>query len=1062
MNHRFCRPVLVALVLLPMLCATALADLTLTREGQPAATIVIAAQATKSAQFAAYELQWHVQRISGATLPIVGDDVEVPGPHVLVGESAATRALGFKTADFKSREYMVHFLPDALILMGCDQEDRGKVRYQDNWGPQDDPWDKNKPENAPAYQTFPKLSDERGSMFAVYDFLERCCDVRWYRPGELGLVLPRRPTLSVKPVEIRRTPWLRTIELGMGLETRLYDDSLGLWGADPGLNERYDAIAWADVREASRGAYEERKLIESRRRAGYLYLHRLRTGGEAFACNHAFYGYYNRFWEQSKDPNAAKLWEGHHPEYFAQGYTGQPPQMCYTNPGFINQVIQDARDYFDGKGLKPGAVAAGDVFGIGPMDNRSWCKCERCQARLDMEELANNKQFNNGVASNYLFEFANIVARGVAETHPGKQVALMAYAAYAKPPSFPLEPNVAVMLCLHGRNVYAKSLQAHDDAYLKAWGELKVPLRLWLYYCFPQYATKGGGDQGWYCFPGFFAHAAAQKIQLYRQAGVQGIFTEGIAQDVDEYVILRMFDDPSRDVDQLLNEYFTRYYGAAAAPMREMHALIEETYSNPAHYPEGFEGHQTEAVAWGSLGTPERMEKLAGLMAQAHAAAQTDLEKKRVQLFDLSIWQYMRLGRRHYEGMLAQKAAPLKLTSSVYVQKTAAPVPNGDPAQVDWSQALVLDDWHGLWAEPTPRKFIARMTYDDTNFYLQLEDPVDPGGLACQRSTKTSLWVGAYHRGFTGDYWRLFFARERVTGRWPSRTANEGMLIPPTGDAEVFGRRGVKVVSDTSAADRWVVSVAIPLKVVLTGGLQEGDSFYFNAVRQTSEEISYSWLPMFGGINNLSGLGAVTLDPAAVPGPVTEPTPAPVIEAVDETTIQAQSVARAAMTMSNNDALQGKPWVFDTPKIVAHIAGKRPATVRLTDAGTATGPLQEVMFQDAVPEVAIHWDLGPVPAEGRQLRQVKLWRTVAEAIRAKANVKVAVRDAATQAWRDVTEYFLDEVKDGSPASPYRVITITFPPGAVTGFDAIRVVDGEGLAGLHRTRWIEMDAFIAPE
>ncbi len=38
------------------------------------------------------------------------------------------------------------------------------------------------------------------------------------------------------------------------------------------------------------------------------------------------------------------LFEGRHADWFAQGYEGTPPQMCYTNPGLIQQVAQDARD----------------------------------------------------------------------------------------------------------------------------------------------------------------------------------------------------------------------------------------------------------------------------------------------------------------------------------------------------------------------------------------------------------------------------------------------------------------------------------------------------------------------------------------------------------------------------------------------------------------------------------------------------------------------------------------------------------------------------------------------
>jgi hypothetical protein len=57
----------------------------LVRDGQPAATIVIAASPTSVAKLGAQELQYHVQRITGATLPIKSDSDKVEGPRVLVG-----------------------------------------------------------------------------------------------------------------------------------------------------------------------------------------------------------------------------------------------------------------------------------------------------------------------------------------------------------------------------------------------------------------------------------------------------------------------------------------------------------------------------------------------------------------------------------------------------------------------------------------------------------------------------------------------------------------------------------------------------------------------------------------------------------------------------------------------------------------------------------------------------------------------------------------------------------------------------------------------------------------
>ena len=101
----------------------ATSTLTLVRDGQPAATIVVAQSAGHIPWFAAGELQYHVRKITGATLPIVTDDAEVHGTRILVGASRQTESLlGLRNGDFKPQEYLIGFRPDTLVLMGRDRE----------------------------------------------------------------------------------------------------------------------------------------------------------------------------------------------------------------------------------------------------------------------------------------------------------------------------------------------------------------------------------------------------------------------------------------------------------------------------------------------------------------------------------------------------------------------------------------------------------------------------------------------------------------------------------------------------------------------------------------------------------------------------------------------------------------------------------------------------------------------------------------------------------------------------------------------------------------------------
>jgi hypothetical protein len=130
-----------------------------------------------------------------------------------------------------------------------------------------------------------------------------------------------------------------------------------------------------------------------------------------------------------------------------------------------------------------------------------------------------------------------------------------------------------------------------------------------------------------------------------------------VADYVDGYLTFRALDDPFFDADQALNEFFERYYGPAAAPMKDLHIDIERTYMNPANYPEAVRTedahfHQSEEMAWKYLGTPDRMATWARRMedAKAAAASGTSEEEERVAIFERDTWGRMLEGRKRWEA----------------------------------------------------------------------------------------------------------------------------------------------------------------------------------------------------------------------------------------------------------------------------------------------------------------------------------------------------------------------------------------------------------------------------
>jgi len=576
--------------------------LTLVEDGRASASIVLAAQPTRAAQFAAAELQYHLARMTGATMPVVTDADGTLGTAILVGESAATRALGLASEGFKPQEYLVGVRPGALVLIGRDKDDRGVLDYQ----------------NA---RTFPDDFDEQGTVYAVYDFLERFCDVRWYLPTELGEVIPSRRTLTVAGRDIRRRPAMvyRYVFMSEALPADLIGDTIGHEGGYPSL----------DLRPAR------------------LYVRRMRQGGSAYDANHSFEGYPARFAEE-------------HPDWFAQDQNqGEPPQLCYTNPGVIDQVVADARRYFDTGEVPPRSVAAGDFFALVPMDNADWCRCERCRAQILSEPTRGYPNTSNDTASDYIFGFINRVAREVGKTHPDKWLAALAFNRYAYPPTRePLEPNVSIMPCLLTRLVYSRDTMANDERVLRAWTHESVerPKFVWLYYCFP---ALWGTAQERRPYPGFFAHSIPGQFAQFHRSGVRGFFVEPsylaggqrspLMDQLELYLTYRLADDPTLDGNREIAEFFERYYGPAAAPMRQLYESIEATYADPANHP-GSDRAQTEAHSWGALGTEGRLREYRRLLARARHLARegTELHQQRVALFYRGIYRWMREGRETF------------------------------------------------------------------------------------------------------------------------------------------------------------------------------------------------------------------------------------------------------------------------------------------------------------------------------------------------------------------------------------------------------------------------------
>lgn len=622
----------------------------LAEAGRPQAEIVLAERASKVARFAALELKAHLDLMTGADFRIVGETGRTSGVYpIFVGPQQGTRE--HDVAALCEQEHVVDVSAERTILLGRERPSDMPVELV---------YESGSVTCVRKCLNKPTMWEPRGSLNAVYDFLHDRCGVSWTTCTEAGSCVPRKDSLSVACGVTRYSPFLK------GREVQLSPEE---WAdfRNPEQYARYLSVAypWASAQGDAK-----RKVQLTKE----LFVLRLKAGGERRIANHSFYGYYDRFLNRN-----SKAFEGYHPEYFSRHRLNKkadraeggeifapvdtahkPAQLCYSNEKLIEQVIRDARAYFDRvaanekAGLPPSAHWGRDTFCLEPMDNGQFCECDACLKlrRPDRKEL-------RAEMSDYWFTFVNRIARAVKESHPGRKVSTLAYGtAREGMPSFPVEDNVTVHFCWSdNRSPHLNPLDGRQMAALKAW-RAKYPdlgMGVWLYNGFPH---ESGTWLSYVPYPGFFASLFGKEMKLLKQLNVREMmFNCGLRDDFEYFLGLRWMWDPDLPLDSLKQEFFSAY-GPAASAIRRFYECVEARYCDVSLYEGaaipayGRGAHPNPYLCWGRLGTDEHLAELGRHMEAAEAAVNasgSDLEKLRVRNWREGVYEYMRFAKRPTE-----------------------------------------------------------------------------------------------------------------------------------------------------------------------------------------------------------------------------------------------------------------------------------------------------------------------------------------------------------------------------------------------------------------------------
>jgi hypothetical protein len=231
-----------------------------------------------------------------------------------------------------------------------------------------------------------------------------------------------------------------------------------------------------------------------------------------------------------------------HPEYYAL-VNGKrtPPQFCVANTGLQQTVIGYANRYFE---KNPGA----DMVSLDPADQGGWCTCADC-TRL-------------GPYPCQPFHLANIVARELQKTHPGKFAGLLAYSWHSDAPPFTLEPNVYVQLTA-GMNASRYSF----DELFALWTEKCRHLGIYEYYSYWEMDNcmlPGTGPQNNF-------DALGPRMRNFVSNRVHSISGQAAsswgANGLGYYLASRLMWDSASDTKALRKDFVDTAFGPAAVPM---------------------------------------------------------------------------------------------------------------------------------------------------------------------------------------------------------------------------------------------------------------------------------------------------------------------------------------------------------------------------------------------------------------------------------------------------------------------------------------------------------------
>ncbi|MBM4050688.1 MAG: DUF4838 domain-containing protein, partial [Planctomycetes bacterium] len=360
----------------------------------------------------------------------------------------------------------------------------------------------------------------RGTLYAVYHFLEDVVGVHWWSVWDEHV--PHRPALTIGHLDRHGEP------------------AFSLRGQDTVFYYSRD----------TRFAARNRVNYSGHCSIPFEYGGETRFGPPR-AC-HTFCNYF---------PPSVALFRAH-PEWFAMDKDGnrkrsdkvQTNQLCLSNQKLRESFLVKLRENI--KKSRDGPIPP-VYFDLSPNDSSHSCQCEACR-RIVKEK--------GGADAGLLLDFLNDLADRIKDEYPEVILEALAYLNTEKPPkNIKARPNVAITLC-DTRSNYLEPVPkgGYFDGLLAAWSRIADRIMIWDYHS--TFAAP--------LSPVPLEHTFQPDLQLFHRHGVAGVKTQyhyaidDEMRDYRQWLLAKLYADPSQDVDALSQVFLEGFYGPAAPHIR--------------------------------------------------------------------------------------------------------------------------------------------------------------------------------------------------------------------------------------------------------------------------------------------------------------------------------------------------------------------------------------------------------------------------------------------------------------------------------------------------------------